>query len=144
MTVAFLKLANEYVTDSFFEASEGEIKEFIGRPGFPTQEDLDLVHARTLEAIRLTRSKRLEQIRAEFSASLKERNDNSSRLVKSKHSVSDMLADIVAAINDRDKVPDGLVVAFREQGKSGSDSDIEKIWQDLVDLGLIIPDEPDD
>jgi len=142
MTVAFLKLVNEYVTDSLFEASEEEIKQFIGRPGFPAQEDLDLVHAHTLEAIRLARSKQLEQTRAEFSVSLKERDDKSSRVAKSKRTVSNMLADIVAAINDRDKVPEGLVIAFREQGKTGSDSDIEKIWQDLVDLGLISPEEP--
>jgi hypothetical protein len=36
----------------------------------------------------------------------------------------------------------GLAIAFRE-GQQQSDADWESLWDDLVDLGLANPDEPD-
>ena len=41
------------------------------------------------------------------------------------------------AMQNQEKVPKGIILAFREQGQNGSEDDIKEIWQNLVELGLI-------
>lgn len=144
MTVAFVQMLNEYVIDSLFEADAAEISASIGGNDFPTQEAIDSSRKHMFDAIAESRILLLEKMRTEYEHANELKAARKSDAIAEVRSVPDMLSDIVAALSNGDKTPKGIVLAFRNQGANGDDSDIEKIWQDLVDLGLILPDELDD
>lgn len=137
MTLAFIKQINEYVIDATIEASDEEILSAIGDSGYPSQKDIH--HARTLitQAVKEQRQYRLDQKKAAFQAYRQEQKCAQSP--PPKRSIPEMLSDIVAAMQNKDKVPEGIILAFREQGQDGGEDDIKKIWQNLVELGLINP-----
>ena len=56
-----------------------------------------------------------------------------------------MIRDIVDALqNKADSVPQGILMAFRNQQEQADESSIHEIWSDLVNLGLITPDDSGD
>lgn len=144
MTVAFVQMLNEYVIDSLFEADAAEITASIGGNDFPTQEAIDSSRKHMLDAIAESRILLLKRMRNEYEHANELKAVRNSDAITAVRSVPNMLSDIVAALSNSDKTPEGIVLAFRNQGANGDDNDIQKIWQDLVDLGLIRPDELDE
>ena len=58
-----------------------------------------------------------------------------------------MLGDIVQAMQGSEHVPNGLLIAFREQSanQAASEEDIKEIWESLYQLGLIeIKEKPEE
>lgn len=141
MTLAFIKQINEYVIDATLEASDEEILACVGSHGYPSQQDIHRARSVITQAIKEQRQYRLSQQRAAFQAYKQEQK--ATQNLPPKRSIPEMLSDIVAAMQNQNKVPEGLILAFREQGQGGSEGDIIEIWQNLVELGLIDPNDTD-
>ncbi|NIB39777.1 hypothetical protein HBA55_09290 [Pseudomaricurvus alkylphenolicus] len=141
MTLAFIKQINEYVIEATIEASDEEILACVGSDGYPSQQDIHQARAVITRAVKEQRQYRLSQQKAAFQAYKQEQKV--SQNVPPKRSIPEMLSDIVTAMQNQDKVPEGIVLAFREQGQDGSEDDIIEIWKNLVELGLIDPNDTD-
>lgn len=141
MTLAFIKQINEYVIDATIEASDEEILACVGSDGYPSQQDIHIVREIITQAVKEQRQYRLSQQRAAFQAYKQEQK--ATQDISPKRSIPKMLSDIVAAMQNQDKVPEGIILAFREQGQDGSEEDIVEIWQNLVELGLVDPNNTD-
>ena len=141
MTLAFIKQINEYVIDSIIEASDEEILACVGSDGYPSQQDIYQARTVITQAIKEQRQLRLSQQRAAFQAYKQEQEV--AQNAPPKRTIPEMLSDIVAAMQNQDKVPEGVILTFREQGQGGSENDIVEIWQNLVELGLIDPNDTD-
>ncbi len=137
MTLAFIKQINEYVIDATLEASDEEIFASIGDAGYPSQQDIHQVLATISQAVKKQRQYRLSQQKAAFQ--LYKQEQKGVQNTHPKRTIPKMLSDIVAAMQNKDKVPEGIILAFREQGLSGNEDDIVEIWKNLVELGLIDP-----
>lgn len=135
MTLAFIKQINEYVIEATIEASDEEILACIGCDGYPSQQDVFQARTVIKLAIKEQRQLRLSQQRAAFQAYKQEQKVAQNE--PSKLTIPEMLSDIVAAMQNQDKVPEGIILAFRKQGQGGNDDDIFEIWQNLVELGLV-------
>ena len=142
MTLIFIKQINEYVIDATLEASDEEILASIGSDGYPSQQDIHLARTTITQAVKKQRQYRLSQQKAAFQAYKQEQKGVQN--FSPKRSISEMLSDIVTAMQSQDKVPEGIILAFREQGQKGSEDNIVKIWQNLVELGLIDPTDTDE
>jgi len=138
MSIEFIKQFNESIIEATLEATDEEILSTLRKEGYPTQSDIELVHAYIKQAIKENRRQRLEQKKFEFTE-YKNNRVNTIQSVIAKKSIDEMFADIIAVMQKKDKVPDGLLVAFREQSKKTSDEGIEEIWKNLMELGLIDP-----
>ena len=141
MTLEFIKQINQYVIDSILEASDEEILASVGDTGYPSQQDIHQARATITRAVNEQRQYRLYQQKAAFQAYKQEQK--SVRNTLPKKSVSEMLSDIVDAMQNEDRVPEGIILAFRGQGQRENEDDIVKIWQNLVELGLIDPNGTD-
>ncbi|WP_299194784.1 hypothetical protein [uncultured Amphritea sp.] len=139
MTLAFIKQINEYVIDATLEANDEEILACVGSDGYPSLRDIHRAQAMIKQTIKEQRQYRLSQQRAAFQVYKQEQK--AALNISPKRSIPEMLSDIVAAMQNENKVPEGLILAFREQGQGGSEDDIVKIWQNLVELGLIDPND---
>ena len=137
MTVAFIKQINEYVIDATTEASDEEILASVGSYGYPSQQDIHQAREMITHSVKEMQRYRLSQQRALFQSYRQEQKVVQN--VPSKRLISEMLSDIVTAMQNQDKVPEGIILAFREQSQDGSEEDIVEIWQNLVALGLIDP-----
>ena len=141
MTLEFIKQINEYVIDTILEADDEEILASVGRAGYPTRHDVQQACTSITQAIREYRVNRLSQQQSLFEAH--KQNQKNVQSASKKKSISEMLSDIVSAIQNQDEVPEGIILAFREQGKEGSEGDIATIWHNLVELDLIDPNDID-
>jgi hypothetical protein len=139
MTLAFIKQINEYVIDATLEASEEEILASIGDSGYPSRQDIHQARTTITQAVKEQRQYRLSQKKAAFQ--LYKQEQKGVQNTPPKRTIPEMLSDIVAAMQNKDKVPEGIILAFREQGQEGSEDDIVEIWQNLVELGLIDPND---
>ena len=139
MTLAFIKQINEYVIEATIEASDEEILACVGSDGYPSQQDIYQARTVITQTIKEQRQLRLSQQREAFQAYKQEQNV--AQYAPPKRTIPEMLSDIVGAMQNQDKVPEGIILAFREQGQSGSEDDIFEIWQNLVELGLIDPND---
>lgn len=142
MTLEFFKEINEYVIDATLEANDEEIFSTLGTTGYPKLEDVHRARSLISQAIRVQRQNLLAQKKAAFEAHKQEQGQ--STLMPTRRSISEMLSDIVSVMQNKDKVPEGLLLAFREQGSGGSDEDVEGLWRSLVQLGLIDPGNKDE
>lgn len=141
INLEFVKQVNEYVIESILEASEEEILSLIDSLNYPTSEEIAATSQLVQQAIQLEKRRRLERNKAEFAAYEKSR-ENAIKLLQNRP-VASMIADIVSTMQKGDGIPQGVLLAFREQQESTSDEDIALIWQSLVELGLIDPYEDD-
>ena len=116
-----------------------DIDAAIGTPGYPTKSDIEGVKTHIAAVVHAERATRLAEKKAAFESHIRSQIDRPADAILQTRSVTDMLSDIVAAMKSHDAVPEGLLVAFRKQGEGGDDSDIRKIWRDMVDLGLVDP-----
>ena len=143
MSLAFIKLINDYVIDATLEASDEDILSNVGQEGCPSWDVIHQTQSFLHEAIEERRRARLEQKKAEYQT-YKNQKDKLLRTTGSKKTLGDMLSDIVRVMQNSDAVPKPVSMAFREQSKAGNDDAIREIWQALVDLGLIdLGDEKD-
>ena len=142
MNLGFIKQINEYVIESLLEANDDDILSMVDSPNHPTSEDIARASHLIQQAIQEDKRKRLEQKKAEFAAYKISQEGASEELLQ--RPVATMISNIVAAMqNNTHDIPEGILVAFREQQESASDEDIALIWQSLVELGLIDPDDND-
>jgi len=144
MSINLLREINELVVEADIEQPDNEILARLGLYGFPTLSQLSELQTALSNAITVNRAERLNRAKLEY----RRRLDDSKRRVISSHSLSlaDMLQDIVKAMHNTNKVPEGLLVAFREQSRNqeASEDDIREIWESFARLGLIAPDEKND
>ncbi|TNE75241.1 MAG: hypothetical protein EP334_10675 [Gammaproteobacteria bacterium] len=141
MNLEFVKQINEYVIESLLEATDEDILSNVGSPNYPTSEDITTASQLIQQAIQEDKRKRLEQKKAEFAAYNISKEITSKVLLR--RPITNMIADIVAAMQNTNEIPEGVLVAFREQQEDASDEDIALIWQNLVELGLIDPNDND-
>lgn len=141
MNLEFVKQINEYVIESLLEANDEDILSKVDTPNYPTSEDITTASQLIQQAIQEDKRKRLEQKKAEFAAYNVSQESTFETLLR--RPVTNMIADIVAAMQNTDEIPEGILVAFREQQEDASDEDIALIWQSLVELGLIDPNDND-
>lgn len=141
MSLEFIKRINEYISESVLEAEDQEILSCIDSPSYPSNRDIAKASKRIQIAIQDSKRRRLAEKKAAFAAHKASQQGTSKRAER--RTASAMIADIAKALQNSDSVPEGILLAFREQQDNASDEDIERIWQSLVDLGLIDPDEKD-
>lgn len=139
MTLAFIKQINEYVIEATMEASDEEILACIDSNGFPSHQDILKVSEMITLAVKEQRQSRLTQQKVAFQAY--KQGQKTTRNLSSGRSIPKMLSDIVGAMQNQNDLPQGITLAFREQSQDGSEDDIHKIWQSLVELGLIDPND---
>jgi len=140
MSLEFIKQMNEYVIDATMTQSDEDILSTVGKYDAPGWDTIRAAHSIVIQAVIDSRQSRLEKKKSEFLAA-KEHQKSALKLFSVNKTVPEMLADIVKAMQNKEKVPDGLLMAFREQGQNGSEDDIKDIWQSLVQLGLIEPSD---
>ncbi|WP_022954812.1 hypothetical protein [Leucothrix mucor] len=138
MTIAFIKQINEYVINATLEASDEAILASVGSDGYPSPQEVQQACAAITQTISQQRANRLSQEQSAFAEYKK--NQKNIQNAQQRRSIPEMLSDIVSTMQKQNKaVPDGIILAFREQGKGDSEEDIIEIWQNLVELGLIDP-----
>ena len=140
MSIAFLEEINELIAQATIDATEEDIQIlFESSPEFSLA--LQKMNAVINQAVTQNRKARLNALRSAF-ASNKENAENI-RNISVTRSIEKMLSDIASVIkNKNSSLPEGVSLAFRNQGLAASDEDIKDMWQKLVDLGLIDIDEP--
>jgi len=136
MSLAFIKLINDYVISATLESSDEDILLHVEQDGYPSWDTIHQTQAFLQEAIELKRQARLEKKKAEF-LTYKNQKDNALRTSHRRKTLDDMFSDIVRVMQNNDAVPEPESMAFREQSEAGNDDAIREIWQALVDLGLI-------
>ncbi len=140
MNIDFIKQINEYVIEATLEVSDDKISSKIGHANYPTWEDIHSLESFISGVVTEKRQQRLKENRAVYLNSIKDQ-DLKLRPANTAKTIPQMLTDIVAVMQDKDRVPKGLLVAFREQGQDGNEGDIKELWQTLVELGLIEIDD---
>lgn len=141
MNLELIKQINEYVIESLLEAEEQEILSCIDSPDYPSSQDIGEASQRIRSAIQESKRLRLAERKAAFAAHQANQADASED--SKRRTAAEMVADIAKALQKRDNVPEGLLLAFREQQDNATDEDVARIWRDLVALGLIDPDDTD-
>jgi len=136
MNVSFFDEMNELIIESILEASDEEILASIGGEGLPTWNEVQQSHDFIQNSLQTKREERLEANKSKL-LSFKSAREKLINKLKSSKKVDEMVGDIVNVIQNKEGVPDGVLIAFREQSKGGSDDDIKDIWENLVRLGLI-------
>jgi hypothetical protein len=139
MSIAFLEEIDELIAQATIEATEEDIKNsFESSPEFLLS--LKKINAVINQAVTENRKTRLNALRSAFISS--KENSANFRKISATRSIDKMLSEIAAVIkNKNDRVPEGMILAFRNQGVAASDEDIRDMWHKLVDLGLIDIDE---
>lgn len=136
MSIRFLQHINDLIIET--DTDETEILALVGQDGFLTAQEIEDVKTFIQDAIADNRKARLDQVKADF---IRNRAQANKKLADTKRdrSLSDMLGDIVKAIQNTDRVPEGILLAFREQStnQAASEQDIREIWESLLQLGLI-------
>jgi len=141
MSVSFVKEINDIIADAILESPEEEILSNIGKTGYPSWENVREAKKLAAQAVAESRASRLERVKASYVKDKVNRDVERTAKPLTKN-VNQMIADIVQAMQSKgDSIPNGLLVAFREQNKQGSEQDIKEIWENLVSLGLIDPDQ---
>lgn len=138
MSTALFQEVNNLIIEAIFEADEQETLSLIGTEGYPAAETITEIQAMLLRNIQANREKRLKQAKNDFA---RDKAGIAEKIMcrASSLSVENMLADIVKAMQNTEKVPEGILLAFREQSqnKENSEEDIREIWDSLARLGLI-------
>ncbi|RDL44150.1 hypothetical protein DN730_10985 [Marinomonas piezotolerans] len=144
MSMKLLREINELVIEADIEQSDKEILARLGLNGFPTHSQLLVLQTALSDAITHNRTERLSRAKLGFSRHLEDSKRKS--IFSLGLTMADMLQDIVKVMQDSNKVPKGLLVAFREQSQNqeASEDDIREIWESFARLGLIDPDEKND
>ena len=143
MTKAYLRSLNELIIQSTLEASDDEISLLIDSPGGILFEKIRSICTGIDAQVKKYRDDRLIKQKQDFIAWQGQQRDSIEKAI-SKINIDDMLKDIVAVMTRPDKVPEGLLLAFREQSGTISDEGIFETWKNLVELGLIDPNDAKD
>ncbi len=140
MSAEFLKMINEYIIDSIIECDDDEYLSNIGKDGYSSQEDIDFARSFIQATVRELRQERLNASRERYAQSKSQKSGVLDTISTTKP-LQEMLTQIISVMQSEEQVPDGLLIAFREQGKTGSEEGIRNIWKSLVELGLIDPEK---
>lgn len=143
MTKAYLRSLNELIIQSTLDASDDDISLLIDSPSGISSEKIKNICDRISAKVKKYRDDRLIKQRQDFFAWQRQQKDFVEKAA-SKINIGDMLKDIVAVMTQPEKVPEGLLLAFREQSGKISDEGIIETWKNLVALGLIDPDDTED
>jgi hypothetical protein len=137
MTQVFTQFISNLIDESILETSDDDILGNLNTKGYPKIEDIAQAKSNISLLIAKSRSNRLQSTKQDFLNWKKSKDQSVKHKVKS---IDEMVADIVAAMTSKpDNVPEGLLIAFRDQDENTSDEDIESLWSDLVTLDLITP-----
>ncbi len=142
MSQRFIQQINGYVIKSLLEADDDEILSLVDTPNYPTNTDITGAALLIENAIQESKHERLIQKKAEFEAHKNNQVINDEDVLN--RPVTTMLSDIVAAMQNKSgAVPEGMLVAFRNQQTQASDEEIVRMWKHFVELGLIEPTDED-
>jgi len=137
MKVTFVKEINDMIADTIMEDSDDEILACIGEVGYPPWKIVNEARSMMLGLITENRVSRLKNIKASYRLDKENRSILKAAKLAAK-GLDEMIADIAKAMQLKsDEIPNGLIVAFREQSKQGNEEDVRDIWENLVSLGLI-------
>jgi len=142
MSALFLKIMNEYIIGSIIESSDKEYSSNIGHDDYSSQEGINSARSFIHSAIKEKRQERLTRTKELYAQSRNPKNSILDNL-SSRKTIQGMFSQVVSVMQDKERVPEGLLVAFREQGQNGSEEDIRNIWKSLVELGLIDSEQDD-
>lgn len=140
MTLKFINKMNELIADSYLEMSDEEIRLLIHSPNGPAEHEISSIKNILDQQVKVSRAKQLASARKQFEDHRNVVNDRTIRSADT--SVDAMIKNIVDVLqNKSNSVPNGIVLAFRNQSKMSDEKSIQEIWSDLVDLGLINPND---
>lgn len=138
MSVRLFEEINEMLIESSFECADSEVMSSLGENGYPDENTVCNVQSELLKAINKNREKRLKTVRSDF-LSFESKVSNNASDISENMSDEAMISDIALVMSGNHNVPEGIMIAFREQSQSSKfdRNDIQKIWKDLYELELI-------
>jgi hypothetical protein len=140
MTKAYLRSLNELIIQSTLEASDEEISSLIDSPHGISYEKIAVIGNDINVQIKKYRDARLKKLKQNFMES-QSQQQSSVEKAAAKLTIDSMLKSIAAVMNRSDELPEGLLLAFREQSGQVGDEAIIEAWKNLVELGLIDPND---
>lgn len=140
MTKAYLRSLNELIIQSTLEESDEEISSLIDSPHGISYEKIAVIGNDINVQIKKYRDARLKKLKQHFMES-QSQQQSSVEKAAAKLTIDSMLKSIAAVMNRSDELPEGLLLAFREQSGQVGDEAIIEAWKNLVELGLIDPND---
>lgn len=143
MKIKFIESMNDFIVDAYLEMEDKDANVLLKTEDKHLNGKISDIKSMLNQKVFESRAQRLNLAKERFIAhsNKAQRSSKASSLLN----VDSMLKDIVDAIqNKSESVPHGILLAFRNQSKENDDQSIQEIWNDLVALGLIKPDESDD
>lgn len=140
MTKAYLRSLNELIIQSTLEASDEETSSLINSPHGISYEKITAIRKDINVQIKKYRDARLEQLKQEFMESQRQQQSSVEKAAANV-TIDSMLRSIAAVMNRSESLPEGLLLAFREQNGQVGDEAIIEAWKNLVELGLIDPND---
>ena len=143
MKLNFIESLNELIARSYLEMSDTDVVSLMDEDGVPASEEIGKIQEMLSQQVKASRARQLTLARERF-AEKTSRSHKSIGMAPAR-TIDSMIRDIVDALqNNANSVPQGILMAFRNQQEQADDSSIHEIWNDLVNLGLIIPDDSGD
>lgn len=140
MTKAYLRSLNELIIQSTMEAGDEEVSSLIDSPHGISYEKITAIRNNINFQIKKYRDTRLEKLKQDFIESQRQQLLSVEKAAANV-TIDSMLRSIAAVINRSEDLPEGLLLAFREQSGQVGDEAIIEAWKNLVELGLIDPND---
>ncbi len=140
MTKAYLRSLNELIIQSTIEASDEEASSLIDSPHGISYEKITAIRNNINFQIKKYRDARLEKLKKDFLESQRQQQTSIEKAAANV-TIDSMLRSIAAVMNRSESLPEGLLLAFREQSGQVGDEAIIEAWKNLVELGLIDPND---
>lgn len=140
MTKAYLRSLNELIIQSTIEASDEEASSLIDSPHGISYEKITAIRNNINVQIKKYRDARLEKLKQDFIESQRQQLLSVEKAAANL-TIESMLRSIAAVMNRSENLPEGLLLAFREQSGQVGDEAIIEAWKNLVELGLIDPND---
>lgn len=140
MRPRFLNHMNDLIADSYLEMSDEEITSLIQSDEVKVASAANRIKSILDDMVKNSRAKQLASVRKRFYSH--ENFIPQEAIASNVKSLDEMIKDIVDVLqNKSESVPNGIVIAFRNQSRISDDKSIQEIWSDLVSLGLIDSDD---
>lgn len=140
MTKAYLHSLNELIIQSTLEASDEEMSSLIDSPHSISYKNITAIRNDINVQIKKYRDLRLEKLKQDFMESQRQEK-RSVEKAAANLTIDSMLKSIAAVMTRSEGLPEGLLLAFREQSGQVGDEAIIEAWKNLVELGLIDPND---
>lgn len=140
MNKAYLRSLNELIIQSTLEASDEETSSLIDSPYGISYEKITAIRNDINVQIKKYRDVRLEKLKKDFMESQRQQKISIEKAAANL-TIDSMLKSIAAVMTHSEGLPEGLLLAFREQNGQVGDEAIIEAWKNLVELGLIDPND---